>query len=251
MQYNDSRYMRRVILLPEMTPAVKSLIIINAIFFLIMMISRQTAYFFVDQFSLIPYAVTHDFQLWRLVTYMFLHAGMMHILFNMLFLWWFGSDLEKVWGSAAFLRYYFVTGIGGSLFHLLQPNSSIPVIGASGAVMGILLAYGLKWPNRTVLLWFVIPIKMKWLVILSVVIEFIGAINTSGGGGGGIAHLAHLGGIVVGFLYLNLNRFRWWAKDIRYRSKESKRKGKFEVINGDKDDFDKFFDDKDDPHILH
>jgi membrane associated rhomboid family serine protease len=249
LSYDDMRYSRRVIVLPESTPVVKTLIIINAIFYLLMMLSRGTAYFFIDQFSLVPYSVTHEFQLWRLVTYMFLHGGMMHILFNMLFLWWFGSELEKLWGPAMFLRYYFVTGIGGGLFHLFQPNSVIPVIGASGAIMGILLAYGLKWPNRTVLLWFIIPIKMKYLVILSVAIEFIGAINTSGGGG--IAHLAHLGGIVVGFLYLNLNRFRWWLKDVRYRKKRSNIKNKFEVLRGDKDDFEKFFDDDDNSHILH
>jgi membrane associated rhomboid family serine protease len=249
LSYSDPGYSRRMILLPEMTPAVKYLMIINAAFYLLMVISKGTAYFFIDQFSLIPYTVTHEFQLWRLATYMFLHGSMMHILFNMLFLWWFGSELEKIWGAGNFLKYYFVTGIGGGLFHLLQPNSGIPVIGASGAIMGILLAYGLKWPNRTVLLWFVIPIKMKYLVMLSVVIEFLGAMETSGNSG--IAHLAHLGGIVVGFLYLNLNRFRWWMKDVRYRRKQAKRKDKFEVLKGDKDDLDKFFDDDDDSYTVH
>jgi membrane associated rhomboid family serine protease len=249
LNYDDSQYSKRVIVLPESTPVVKSLIIINAVFYLLLIFSKETAYFLISQLSLIPYSVTHEFQLWRLVTYMFLHGGMMHILFNMLFLWWFGSELEKHWGQAPFLIYYFVTGIGGGLFHLLQPNSEIPVIGASGAIMGILLAYGLKWPNRTVLLWFIIPIKMKYLVIISVVIEFIGAINTSGGSG--IAHLAHLGGMIVGFLYLNLNRFRWWLKDVRYRKKQSKRKTRFEVLDGEKDILDKYFEEDDNSHTLH
>lgn len=237
-------------MIPSTTPAVKALMIINGIFFLLTAFSQEIAYFFIENFSLIPYTVTHDYQLWRLVTYMFLHGGLMHILFNMLFLWWFGSELEKLWGPSVFLKYYFVTGIGGGLFHLLQPNSGIPVIGASGAIMGILLAYGLKWPNRTVLLWFIIPIKMKYLVILSLIIEFLGAMETSGSSG--IAHLAHLGGMVVGFLYLNFNRFRWRMKDIKYRRKMSARKNKFEVLHGDKDDFDEFFDDDDNgKHTLH
>jgi len=246
MRYYGGGYQpRRAIMLPGMSPVVKMLMIINGAVFVLMFLIRPIYFFSIDYLSLIPYSVTHQFQLWRLVTYMFIHGGLMHILLNMLFLWWFGSELERLWGPVVFLKYYFVTGIGGALFHLLLPNSTVPVIGASGAVMGILIAYGLKWPNRVVLLWFILPVKMKWIVIFSVIIEFIGAINTSGASSG-IAHLAHLGGMVVGFIYLNLNRIKWIIKDIFYKRRAAKKRSQFKIYNGEKDPLDSLFRDDDD-----
>ncbi|MBN2135163.1 MAG: rhomboid family intramembrane serine protease [Acidobacteria bacterium] len=243
MKYESYNTGRRAVFFPEITPIIKILIIANSIVFGFSYISQGINIFFLKNFSLIPNMITTKFQIWRLVTYMFLHADFMHILFNMLFLWWFGSELEKIWGPKLFLKYYFITGILGGAFHLVQPNSPIPVIGASAAVMGILLAYGLKWPNRTVLLWFVLPVKMKWVVLFSVIIAFIGAVDFSHGSG--IAHLAHLGGMVVGFIYLNYNRLIWKIKDRQYNKQKQKKKNSFKIINGKGPDLNDFFDDDD------
>ncbi len=248
--YDSPNYGRRVMLFPEITPVVKVLLIINGVVFFFTYISRSIGLFLISNFSLIPAAVTHDFQAWRLLTYIFLHGSFTHILFNMLFLWWFGSDLEKFWGPKLFLQYFLVTGIGGGLFHLVEPNSFVPVIGASGATMGILMAYGLIWPNRTVLLWFIIPVKMKWLVIFSLGISFMGAIQPNESLN--VAHLAHLGGMVVGFIYLHWNKFRWKTKDYFYRKKKGKKRQSYTVIDGEKEyDFYEYMDDDDDDYTVH
>jgi len=138
---------------------------------------------------------------WQLVTYMFLHGGFWHILLNMFILWMFGSDLERTWGSREFLKYYFICGVGAGVFNVLfQPNSMIPIIGASGAIYGLLVAFALLFPNRLVYIYFLFPIKVKYLVIVLVAIEFFSSLGASHGGG--IAHLAHLGGALVGFIYI-------------------------------------------------
>lgn len=250
MQYSGNQYGRRAILMPEITPVVKMLLIANGALFFFTYLSHDLTIFFIKNFSLIPYTVTHHFQVWRLVSYMFLHGGFTHLLFNMLFLWWFGSELEILWGPKLFIKYYFITGLGGGLFHLVQPNSPIPVIGASAAIMGIMLAYGLKWPDRKILIWFVLPVKMKWLVLFSLIVAFLGSVNMTEGYG--IAHLAHLGGMVVGFLYLNWNRILWKMRDLRYRKKREQRYKKFTILDGKKkDDLDDFFDDNNNDHTVH
>ena len=178
-------------------PVIKALLISNAlIFFLTYFMSSTISYYF----GLVPKAVWSRFMVWQLVTYMFLHGGFFHILFNMFILWMFGSDLERTWGSREFLKYYMICGVGAGLFNILaQPTSTIPIIGASGAIYGILVAFALLFPNRTVFLYFLFPVKVKYLVIFLVVIEFFASMS---GAQRGIAHLAHLGGAVVGFLYI-------------------------------------------------
>ncbi len=184
------------------TPAVKVLIIINGAIFVLQELVRLPLSHLL---GLVPYAVIFKGWAWQLVTYMFLHGGLMHVGFNMLALWMFGSQLERVWGTREFLRYYFITGIGAGIINIaITPTSPIPTIGASGAIFGLLLAYGVLFPNSLILLYFFIPIKAKYFVILFAGIEFIMARSYTADG---VAHFAHLGGMAVGLLYLKGSPF--------------------------------------------
>jgi len=190
---------------PPFTRMVKALIVVTtAVFILTYLPLRlfgwQAPYFWL---GLQPYAVVHRLYLWQLVTYLFLHGGFFHILFNMFALWMFGPDLEQLWGGSEFLKFYLLTGVGAGVFDVVlttlfgSPYSL--TIGASGALYGLLLAFGLIFPDRPIFLWLIIPIKAKWFVLIIGVIEFYSELS---GPGSGIAHLAHLGGMLVAFLYL-------------------------------------------------
>jgi membrane associated rhomboid family serine protease len=183
------------------SPMVKTLIIINGIVFLLEFIP---VFDIVRTFGLVPALVTHNFFIWQLFTYMFLHGGFFHLLFNMFILWMFGSEIEKMWGSREFLRYYFITGIGAGVLTVLTSwNSMIPTIGASGAIYGILVAFAVLFPNRLIYLYFLFPIKAKHLVIIFVVVELYASLHSSNTG---IANIAHLGGMLVGYFYIKGNR---------------------------------------------
>ncbi|MBL7191204.1 rhomboid family intramembrane serine protease [bacterium] len=180
----------------RLTPAVKYLIIFNASFFLVQEILRIDWFFYL---GLVPALVWKGY-VWQLASYMFLHGSFMHILLNMFVLWMFGTQLESFWGTKEFLKYYFLTGIGAGLTQAVVNSSSIiPVIGASGSIYGLLLAYGLTFPNSVIYLYFLLPIKAKYFVIIFGVIEFLATINPRGDA---VAHLAHLGGMVIGLIYL-------------------------------------------------
>lgn len=217
----------------EITPAVKVLLIVNvAVFFLQAFVS----YWFEVLFGLVPHLVWSSFYLWQLFTYQFLHGGLLHILFNMFALWMFGCDLERRWGSQFFLKYYFVSVVGGALLNVIfLPGQTVPSIGASAGIYGILLAYGLIYPDRVVYLYLFLPVKMKHLVWIIGLISLYSSVTATQSG---IAHLAHLGGMVFGYVYL-----RWgnpWTR-IKYRLEEhqlARRKRRFQVIRGNKDDDD-------------
>ena len=205
-----------------MTPVVKQLLIINGVIFIIQQIAGLFYPGAMEQFfGLHHLGLVQEFKLWQILTYMFLHGGWFHILFNLLGLWMFAGDLEQVWGRSQFLRYYLFCGIGAGLFialmnYIIYARYQVnPVtLGASGAIYGILLAYGWTWPNRQVLLYFVIPIKVKYLVIIFGLIEFFGTLSTAAGTGGNISHIGHLGGLVSGFVLL----FFRMKKSIKARS---------------------------------
>lgn len=161
-----------------------------------------------------PFGVTRvpEFALWQLVSYGFLHGSFLHLLFNMFGLWMFGTPLEQLWGSRRFLQYYFVCMIGAGLVQLLVVSSMegggfFPTVGASGGVLGILLAFAMMYPNRIIMLLFPpIPMKAKYFVIL------FGAFSLWAGVTGtqaGVAHFAHLGGMLFGFLLIQYWRGRW------------------------------------------
>jgi membrane associated rhomboid family serine protease len=193
--------------------------------------------FLVYYFGLRPSAIFSMFAIWQLVTYMFLHAGIFHILFNMLALWMFGRELEETWGTDRFLRYYFTCGIGAGvcvvLANYLLPfgNPNLTTIGASGAIYGILLASAVLWPDRIVYFNLLFPIKMKYLVMIYGAIAFIGTYS----GGGTVSNIAHLGGLVVGWVMLKTpNRSRSFhpiaALNQQYKTwKIERNKRKFQV----------------------
>ncbi|MDE3058032.1 MAG: rhomboid family intramembrane serine protease [Bacteroidota bacterium] len=155
------------------------------------------------------------FYIWQLFTYLFLHGGFAHIFFNMLALWMFGMELENVWGSKKFLTYYLICGVGAGLSNLLIAplfTTTGPTIGASGAIYGVLLAYGILFPDRLIFIYFLVPIKAKYFVILYMMLEFI-----SVGSMDGIAHFAHLGGAFVGFLYLVADGYDFFQRRNSWR----------------------------------
>lgn len=195
------------------TPVVKKLLIANGVAFVITILAQAAGYgLWIRSLMLTPYAVTRHFAVWQLVTYLFLHAGFFHILFNMFALWMFGGELERAWGSKRFLRYYFLTGIGAGLTVVLaSPSSLVATLGASGAVYGILLAYGLLFPDRMILLYFIIPIPAKYFVMIIGAIAFLSALSTPGDL---VSHVAHLGGMVFGYLYL-----RGWPLSLDWRNR--------------------------------
>ena len=138
---------------------------------------------------------------WTAVTYMFVHITFGHLFTNALVLFFFGPPLESKWGGRFFLKYYLACGLGGAAFHLALASliGPTPMIGASGAIFGLLLAFALNWPDAEIYLYFLFPVKAKWFVgVLGVFTLFA----TVRGGGGGVAHWAHLGGLVSGFVVL-------------------------------------------------
>lgn len=178
----------------------RNLIIANVAIFIVEFVAGPR---FINFFGLVPRAVLQNFAFWQPVTYMFLHGSIWHILFNMYALWMFGTEIERTWGSREFLKYYFVTGIGAGILTVFSsPSSPIPTIGASGAIFGLLLAYGLLFPERYVLLNFFFPIKAKYLVLIFGLFELIVSFRYTSDG---IAHFAHLGGMLVGLVYLKLD----------------------------------------------
>ena len=227
---------------PPFTGMVKLLVVFTSAVFLVTYVPVQlmpTTFGFrgmplgTDYFGLIPYEVTHHLLVWQLATYLFLHGGWGHIIFNCLALWMFGYELERMWGSRKFLFYFFLTGIGAALFNvLLDPFGGIPVIGNSGAVYGVLLAYGVLFPDRPIFLYFVIPVKAKWFVLIIGLVEFWMSLTQPGSG---VAHIAHLGGMLFGYLYLRRMRgarSRGPGFDLRAQYEEWRRarlRRKFEV----------------------
>ncbi|MGH6630337.1 MAG: rhomboid family intramembrane serine protease [Burkholderiales bacterium] len=187
---------------PPLTWVVRRLIIITSAIFLLtylplVMFRWQFPFEF---FGLRPFDVTHRLFLWQPVTYLFLHGGFFHLVFNLFALWMFGSELERLWGPRRFLTYFFLTGIGAAVFDVLvQPSAVSLTVGNSGAVYGILLAYGMLFPDRPILLWLLIPVKAKWFVLIMGLIEFTSSFSNPGST---VSHIAHLGGMLFGFLYL-------------------------------------------------
>ena len=180
------------------TDAIKILVSVNFGIFLLQTVARTEGLFF-PLFGLVPKMVWSEFMIWQPFTYLFFHGGIWHVLINMFVLWMFGSELERLWGKGHFLKFYFVTGVGAGLVTMIFGlNSMTPIVGASGAVYGVLLAYGLTYPNRTVYLYGIIPIKSLWFVIGIGVIAFMSSFDNVSQ----ISHLTHLSGMMIGYLML-------------------------------------------------
>jgi membrane associated rhomboid family serine protease len=226
-----------------MTPAVRAIVYANIAVFLVTLFVPGVI---VDTFGLTPSLVLHRLWLWQLVTYLFVHSPtqLSHILFNMLAVWMFGVDLERRWGTRGFVKYYFITGIGAGVsmilvsllpFDATRATFDAVTIGASGAVYGMLMAWGLIFPHRQILFMLIFPLQARVYVLIMGAIAFLSAVGASGGP---VANVAHLGGLVFGFVYLrgpgNLRL------DFRYRLTKwrmERMRRRFNVHKGGRDDW--------------
>ncbi|MFB0526323.1 MAG: rhomboid family intramembrane serine protease [bacterium] len=196
------RYYHQPLFSRQWGRAIKWLIIANVSVYLVQVFVGRNFFY---TFGLVPYRVVKSLWLWQIITHMFLHGGLFHLLINLFVLWMFGKPIEREWGTSSFLKYYFTCGLGASIFILITSlNSRIPVVGASGAIYGILVAFAMLYPDSIIYLYFLFPIKAKHFAVLIGAVAFLGGIS---GGGSNIAHFGHLGGLLVGYVYL---KFPLW-----------------------------------------
>jgi membrane associated rhomboid family serine protease len=191
--------------IPGFPKGVKWLLISNVAIFIVgffaqlARLDRPLAYL-----ALIPVDVVKYFSIWQLVTYAFLHGGFGHIIWNMLALWMFGAELERIWGTQRFLRFYFFCAVGAGIcvvianYVLPWGNPNIPTIGSSGAIFGILMVYAMMFPDREILWGFLIPIKVKYFVMIVGAMAFLSSFQVNSG----VSEFAHLGGLLFGYLFL-------------------------------------------------
>ena len=181
------------------TPWVKRLLIANTAIYLLMMVGLLPFGWTVEVFGFSPSRILiHP---WSPVTYMFVHGSFLHLFMNMLGLFFFGPSLERAWGSDSFIRFYIIAGLGGAFFSVLflPIVGDTTVIGASGALYGVLLAFALRWPDAPIYLWAILPIKAKYFVGA---LAFISIVTSFQGSSSGVANWTHLGGLVTAFVYL-------------------------------------------------
>jgi membrane associated rhomboid family serine protease len=193
----------------NMPPAIKALIVANIVVFALSYVAGGR---FRDMFGLVPQHVLLDRWLWQPFTYLFVHGGFMHLLFNLFALWMFGMPVEAQWGQTEFLKYYLLCGLGAAAATIaMAPHSAVPVIGASGSVYGMLVAFAMLYPDAVVYLYFLIPVKAAHMAILFGLIEFFAGTT---GSNPGVARFAHLGGMVTGYLYIRW----WWVAKLRVKA---------------------------------
>ena len=213
MPYSSRSYVNRYVPSNRFPVGLKWLLIANVGIFLIFFILRASRIeLFLSELTLTPSDVVQRYRLWEVATYMFVHTGMLNILWNMLALWMFGAELERLWGTQRFLRFYFTCGIiaglvfivFGYMFHAANESA----LGSNGAVYGILVAYGLMFPDQTMLFGFLIPMKSKYFVMIIGAIVFLQSYMATVGGQGGVAVVASLGGLAAGFFLLRGKRLQ-------------------------------------------
>jgi membrane associated rhomboid family serine protease len=203
-------------------PAIKWLLAINIALFLLPLLGGNTVDNWLVQYGAL-WPIGHPlFRPWQYITYMFLHGGFMHVFFNMLALWMFGIELEQMWGSRRFLAYYFLCGLGAGIIHslvMMMMGNGAPTVGASGAIFGVTLAFGMAFPNRIVFLGFFLPLPARIATLLFIGLELYAGIA---GSTDGVAHFAHLGGALIGFILIKIggvmtlggifDRFPWFRQ---------------------------------------
>lgn len=219
-------------------PVIKNLIIICGLVFLAQQVSLRVFHYPLEYLFALHYWQSPLFKPYQFITHMFMHASLGHIFFNMFALWMFGSVIENVWGARRFLIFYLICGLGAAFCFLvaqtfqfqhltneymngqlpgivIQRFLAEPVLGASGAIFGVLVAFGMMFPNSLIYLYFFVPIKAKWLIIGYVALELYLGIkaNTSPIPGDNVAHFAHLGGALFGFILIKI----WRKKGIGNR----------------------------------
>jgi rhomboid family protein len=228
-----------------LTPAIRAILFANIGIFVVTMFAQSGdgTNPIVQLFGLTPRAFLGQGRLWQIVTYLFLHASVSHILFNMLALWMFGVDLERRWGTQAFTRYYFLTGIGAGVTTVLvslMPLDSVrtlynvPTVGASGAIYGLLMAWAIVFPHRTILFMMLFPLPARVAVIIMGTISFLVAASASGGV---VNEFAHLGGLLAGWLYLQgPTNLRLGLKYRLTKWRMDRMRRRFDVHRGGRDD---------------
>ncbi|MFP5519341.1 MAG: rhomboid family intramembrane serine protease [Bdellovibrionia bacterium] len=233
-----------------LTPVVKILLFatVGIWFFLQVLLEGFAKIPFTSIFGLYPHQVLFDWHIWQVFTYQFLHSNSVtHILFNMLMLWFFGAELEQRWGSRFFAIYYLMSGVGAALIYILgmaiyaavtgaQAGLYIPVIGASGSVFGLMLAHGLLFGERIIYFFMLFPMKTKFFVLIMGLVQ-IASMMTSSVAGGEVAYLAHLGGLVAGFILLK-GRGYYMERESKKRVAKKGRNLRL-VVDNEKKDADK------------
>jgi membrane associated rhomboid family serine protease len=222
-----------------MTPAVKAIIWANIAMFVVTWFARGI----IPYLALSPEAVFERGWLWQPVTYMFLHGGVFHILFNLLGIWMFGVELERMWGTNYFLKLYAVSGLGAAATMLVlglfsEQMYTAATIGASGAFYGLLLAYGMVFPHRPILLFFVFPVPARYAVMIFGAIAFLFTTEASTSR---TAHGAHLGGLIAAYIFLKAGR-GGLTSEIKYRYlkwKMNRLRKKFDVYSGGRGPWDR------------
>ena len=205
MAFSTRNYARPYLAGGGLPPGVRGLIIANSAVFLMMWLSGSIHQVFLNWFALVPADVATRFYVWQLGTYLFLHEGFFHILFNMLALWFFGKDLEDIWGTRRFLQFYFFSGIGAGLVVVLANylfgDPTRGTVGASGAIYGVLLVAAVLWPDR-IIIFYVFPIKLKYFVMIMGALAFFGLRDLNSG----VSEVAHLSGMLFGYVFLKMPR---------------------------------------------
>jgi membrane associated rhomboid family serine protease len=199
----------------QLTPVVKKILIANvAVFFAQMLMPGEI----VLQLGLRPIDVIQHFKVWQVVTYAFVHGNGWHLFFNMFAVWMFGPHIEGMWGSRRFFRYYLLCILGAAAAQFAIAPTTL-VVGASGAVYGILLAFGLLLPDAVIYLFFFFPVRAIQAVLFIALLTLVSAMSA---GGSRVAHFAHLGGMLTGFLYFKVplwrDRLRTWRGEHRLRN---------------------------------
>jgi membrane associated rhomboid family serine protease len=208
------------------TPMVKRLLIANAVVFAVQLVVGRE--FMFDWFAFQPRELV--FRPWGPVTYMFVHGDLMHLFGNLLFLFFFGPPLEARWGEREFLKFYFICGLGGvALSFLFLPAA---IVGASAAVYGVMLAFAMNWPNAPIYVFGIFPVQAKYLVAFFGVVALLGA--TESAPGSNVAHFAHLGGLVAGYLYLKAD-FRT-GKVFEGVQRAARKKRRLAIVPGEEAD---------------
>lgn len=237
MPFSSRSYVNRYRPSNRFPAGLKWLLIANAVLFVIPVFFRGAVAPFLAPLVLVPAEVVRELHVWQLFTYMFFHAGISHILWNMLALWLFGIELERLWGTRRFVRFYILCGIFAGLTVVicayLFGGVGIPTMGSSGAIYGILVAYALIFPDQTVLFGFLIPMKSKYFVMIIGAIVFLQSYMAASGTYSGIAAFAALGGLVAGFFLVRGRKLRMQIRQpllAEYRDWKLRRaKRKFEV----------------------
>ena len=217
---------------------VKLILSINIIIFILVEISG-IQYEIFKIFGLVPADIITSLKIWQPLTYLFLHSGLVHILINMFVLWMFGRDLEYLWGKYSFVKYFILTGVGSGIITIIfDSTSQIPVVGASGAVYGVLMAYALSYPNRIVYLYGLFPVKVKYMISFLGVAAFFASISNMQST---ISHLTHLSGMLIGLIYLKhkiiLNHFRTIIPIIKIYDNNNAKEYKQKKYSSEKIDF--------------